>query len=434
MIDIKTKIHDALSLEFKVAFKHRTSNKDGDSTVDMWVFIPDSLDVNRSTYSSQDFYRDLRTNVRLVTPSYRLDEIADGPAEPRKMVLEASTPEDQEYALKLFCAIVKSSLRDSRDITGGRYVECVRNILDCYRSFAPSKCHKLCGEFLCSVCAQNAFKRIDNGESKELLDPLLRYISDYRSEAGYMNVIPDGGDANDHYLYRHGVLKKYVERPFYLRAPKKRDGVLVEQAYYSIAAGLAMLFATVVAWAFQRRFGNLTWPLFIALIISYMMKDRIKELMRFYFAHRAGARFFDRKAKIIFRDAVIGSLRERMDFVSFDKVPEDIMDIRNRRRHFDDDVRATDEKVFLYRKVVDVDRDINDIIRLNVSNYLRKMDNPVKNVRVLDEDGNIVEVACNKEYHLNIVFSLEEAGQKDYHQFRICLTRDGISRIEEISE
>ena len=57
-------------------------------------------------------------------------------------------------------------------------------------------------------------------------------------------------------------------------------GRLVEQTIYAIAAGLAMLFATGVAFISQRRYGNLTLPFFVALVISYMFKDRIKEILR----------------------------------------------------------------------------------------------------------------------------------------------------------
>ena len=37
-----------------------------------------------------------------------------------------------------------------------------------------------------------------------------------------------------------------------------------------------MIFATGIAFAFQQKYGNFTIPLFVALVISYMLKDRIK--------------------------------------------------------------------------------------------------------------------------------------------------------------
>lgn len=431
MIDIKTKIHDAFSIEFKVGFKPRIENPRADFNVRMWIFIPNSLDINHSTYSKTDFYRDVKSNIRLVTPAYRLEDIALGPAEPVHAVLN-SAEQDYEYELRVFSAIVKSSLRDCTGLTDAEYVEAIEAIFKAFYGFKDCQTRKLCGEFLCNICSQFAFKRIENGGDKKLLTGLILEIDNIRTRNGYVTVAPGRNESNYEYVHRQSVLKKYVESPFYLRVPKKKDGIIAEQAYYSVAAGLAMLFATIVAWAFQRRFGNLTWPLFIALIISYMMKDRIKELMRYYFAHRVGSKYFDNKATISFKGEKIGTLKEGMDFIPISKVPEEILELRNRQRSFDVESRVPDEKVILYRKSVKVDRDINDIIRFQVTSLLRKMDNPLKPVKALDADGNVTDVLCVKDYHVNIVLQYEQEGETDFKHFRVYITREGIQRIEEI--
>ena len=429
MIDIKTKIHDAFSIEFKVGFKPRENARDNNFNVGMWIFLPASLDINSATYSKADFWRDVKSNIRLVTPSYRLDEITSG--EPAANVRKASGRE-LEYQVKMFSAIVKSSLRDSRDLGDDAFCGAVHGIFETFWSFPSCEARDLCGEYLCNIISQSAFRRIDEGGNKAALCALVADIDGIRRERGFITVSADDPGHNKDYVYRQSVLKKYVERPFYLRAPKKRDGLVAEQAYYSVAAGLAMLFATVVAWAFQRRFGNLTWPLFIALIISYMMKDRIKELMRYYFAHRVGAKYYDNKADIIFKEGKIGRLKEGMDFVPCSKVPEQIRNLRDARRKFDGDLRVPDEKVILYRKSVSVDRDINDILRLHVGSFLHKADNPIKSVKVLDSHGEILEIPCTKDYHINIVLQYEQGEETEFKHFRISLTRDGIQTIEEI--
>ena len=57
MIDIKTKIHDKFSIEFKVGFVARRKIRKNDFTVGVWLFLPDSLDINSSTS------RELRTST-----------------------------------------------------------------------------------------------------------------------------------------------------------------------------------------------------------------------------------------------------------------------------------------------------------------------------------------------------------------------------------
>jgi hypothetical protein len=39
-------------------------------------------------------------------------------------------------------------------------------------------------------------------------------------------------------------------------------------------------------------------PFFVALVVSYMLKDRIKELGRYYFAHKLGKNYYDHKTKL----------------------------------------------------------------------------------------------------------------------------------------
>ena len=79
MIDLTTKIHDKFTLEFKVGFNtHQEEHpmKYSDFVMNTWIFVPNSLDINAAKYSKDDFYRDLKSGVRLITPSYGLHELA----------------------------------------------------------------------------------------------------------------------------------------------------------------------------------------------------------------------------------------------------------------------------------------------------------------------------------------------------------------------
>ena len=80
MIDIKTKIHDKFSIEFKVGFVARRKIRKNDFTVGVWLFLPDSLDINSSTYAKSDFYKDVKSNIRLITPRFLLRDIVGGEA------------------------------------------------------------------------------------------------------------------------------------------------------------------------------------------------------------------------------------------------------------------------------------------------------------------------------------------------------------------
>ncbi|MBQ7222897.1 MAG: hypothetical protein IJS02_05480 [Bacteroidales bacterium] len=468
MIDIQTKIHDKFSIEFKVGLVLRKKLDINEFNVAMWLFFPNGLDINPSSYTKNDFYRDVKSNVRLMTPHFHLAGIAGGEAIPLKNLKNAAreSREAFDFQCKLFAAIVKSALRndtaliyktedeDTLKLAYTRFAENAKEILHGYesvRKLATSEIYEYCGEFICNKIEKLSFRVMEHirkdGRYPELIElytETVREVNEYQKKHGYATLSKKNPQGNSDYIYRHSVLKKIVESQLYLRAPKKRDGALVEQAYYSIAAGLAMLFATVVAWSFQRTFGNLTWPLFIALIISYMMKDRIKELMRFYFSHKMGSRYFDKKAKMILREQEIGWLKEAMDFVPKDKIPQNILEIAGEKPVFEGEKLLTDAKVLLYRKRIHIDSEkldagtfyespgINDIMRLQVNNYLQKMDDPQTEASIINAKGEQEQLLCNRYYYINVVIQYEHFDQIDNLHFRIKLSKDGISELVEV--
>ena len=77
-----------------------------------------------------------------------------------------------------------------------------------------------------------------------------------------------------------------------------------------------MLFATAVLFVSQSFYGPLTLPVFLALVVGYMFKDRIKEILRVYFSQMVSSVLFDHKTRIYSNpNRPIGICRESFDFV-----------------------------------------------------------------------------------------------------------------------
>lgn len=487
MIDITAKIHDKFSIEFKVGFMVRRKLKQSDFSINTWIFTPNSLDINRFTYTKNHFYRDVKTYLRLITPVFLMREIAEGEAKPLKNLEKvfhqvASNPTrttilEYESQIKMFAAIFKSAIRNQAvhilnnkvdndvEYLISTYVKSVREILSGYRklrrivnvptmsqgylnyySFADEYMSNLVDQRTCYLIGfLQAKKSKKYKKSIGLLSTLWQEESSYRKEKGYISVDKDHPSKNREFIFRRSILKKYVESDLFLRAHKKKEGVLIEQIYYSLAAGLSMIFATTVAFSFQMKYGNFTMPLFIALVVSYMLKDRIKELMRYYFAHRRMNRYFDNKTEIAVREAPIGWIKEGVDFISEDKVPREIMALRSRSPLVEAENRITDEKIILYRKLVFIDREeinkhcdyptsgINDIMRLHLSRFMQKTDNPEEAIYYLNEMGESVEIHGEKVYYLNILMQLQFEDQVDYKHFRVAFTQAQILRLDDLS-
>lgn len=488
MIEINPKIHDRYTVEFKVGYIAKSDGGHNEFHMNTWIYIPEVLDINRHTYEKSDFYRDTRSNLRLITPQYSLHELALPSSLPYSRLHEAvkaiaSTPSPQhlrqlEEAVKMYSSIVKSSIRDAitypptastakplsgkaspddspREDTLMHVIDDTRHILALYRALytidgvkatEPWLTYVSYGdEFISNVVEQHVFRllrTLPDGQSP-LRDAIGRLLDDeerYRREAGYLSVSSDNPRHNRAFVYRAGQLKKYIESNLYLTTHKRRNTVLLEQILFSLAAGVSMVFATIVSFAFQQTYGNFTLPFFIALVVSYMFKDRIKELIRSYFAGRIGSRFYDYLVTLMAGGRKIGALKEGFDFVQSDKVSQRVNETRARRSPLVIG-RGVSEHVILYRKYVHLRPrqlrrlspypliGINDIVRYNLREFMRKMDNAQTPVFSHGGADRFTLVQADKVYYLNFVIQCRYDNQTEYRRYKICLSRKGIKEI-----
>ena len=485
MIDEQVKQHDKYSAEIKVGFGARKRLKINDFSFNIWLFIPNSLDVNRFNYSKTDFYKDLKSNIRLITPVYPLREIIWADNSPLSYLQKAfkayisqptrTNSEECEYQLKMFISILKSSLRDEVDHINTakqidhdylimNFVKNVQSIFERYRDLfqiinVPKlddrilNSYSYCEEFLCNVIEKYCFLLLRGikKESNNLFDnhkdsilSLIKLIVEYKKSRGYETVDEQNTSKGKDLVYRLGLLKKYAESHLYLNIKKRKDGVFTEQLLYSLAAGISMVFATIIAFSVQQKFGNFTMPLFVALVVSYMLKDRIKEATRYYFAHKMGSKYFDHKIALNINNNDIGWAKESMDFIHDNKVPQDVLKARNRTPIIDAIYKKDSEKVILYRMNMHIDRDklnlispyyftgVNSILRFNTYNFLKNMDNPEFPLFMADSQNGYEIVKGKKQYYLHLIVQKKNESQNELKRYKIVLTRDGIQRIDSI--
>ena len=500
MIDLQTKIHDNYSVEFKEGFVvPEDDQRQSQFTINTWLFVPSSLDITAETYPKHLFWRDLKSHVRMITPVFTLHEMTKVDSQPvaylseamKRMAAEPSGENVEEYVyqIKMFCAILKSATREETHricriadtlatlgeqeadnaalelFTGSStaFALDLERVLTLFHSLrqiieVPGVSDKMRevyaygDEFTGHIVTLYAYRIIQRMESLapksdacHLMKQLVNDISSHGREMGF--AFPDSTRSrhNDTLIYRHGVLKKFIESELFVSLKKKKDGIAAEQTLYALAAGIAMIFATIVSFSVQRRFGSLSIPLFFALIFSYMIKDRIKELSRYWFVHRLGKKYYDNKSAVWVKGVQVGTIKEGVDFIDYDKVPGEVLKLRSLQLPMAVGNDVLDEKVILYRKLVTIDaqalhksgtydvKGINNICRLHIARFTQKMDNPDQTLMCLDEDNCLKQVAGKKIYYLNIVLQMCSGDKTEYRRYRLNLTRDGILNIEELS-
>ncbi len=125
-------------------------------------------------------------------------------------------------------------------------------------------------------------------------------------------------------------------------------------------------------------------------------------------------------------------------------IPESIIELRKRDSLADVDNSLIGEEVMLYRKYIKLkphqqvrikgkypSKGVIDIIRINVEDFLRSMDNPYRKVYIPEKNG-FRQVKGRRVYHINMISYFVIEGAEFTSRFRIVLNREGIQRIEEI--
>jgi hypothetical protein len=482
----RVSIHDQHQLELKLNYplaggRRRTMNE-----VVLYFFAPRSLGVHPQTYSRQQFYTDLQSYIRLRTPSVPLDRFSDDTRSPLaqlRSALEQKAREPLRYPLaefeeqiKLFCCILKSAVRDyaacihktpdaqDRDRLSGAYLAAVQDIVSGYRELQriiqiplvdqrTFEIYLFGDEYISLIVEDYTFQLLDgltakdaalSAENRKCLLALIDGEVRYRRRRRYASV-PEEDKDNETLVFRRSVLKKYVASILFLDTEVKTDWLFLQQVFFGAAAAAAMLFATAAAFISQTIYGSLTLPVFVTLVVSYIFKDRIKDLLKYHFSRKMTRFLFDHKTRV--RDAagkIVGICRESFGFVKDRKLPAEVRELRNRDHITEIESGWVGEDILMYRKRIrlqpqrvrrifseyEVDG-VNDIMRFNVQEFLRRMDDPKKELFIMNDEG-YHRIGGARVYHLNLIIRMVFTGRPLNMRYRVVLNREGIKRIEHV--
>jgi hypothetical protein len=483
MIEENLKIHDRYKFEIK--FNYPIEKEKTKYEIDSYLFFPKTLGISE-LFNHNNFYDSIQSYIRFKTPTFLLKDITTEKGiihilkrnfEILSRDFNKKNKRDFENSIKLYGAISKSSLREHVELiikkTNNKDVEFLideyiihsKNILNKYRELryiimVPSikektfSIYKYGNEYLSLLFNRYSYKILEEIESDEKLNSkyrrkvlnLIKEESEYRVENKLKININEEGE-NSLFLYRASNLKKYISSLLYLNTRIEKADVVVTQIVYSIAAALSMVFATLVAFNAQKFYGNFTTPFFIALVVSYIFKDRIKDFVKLYFDKKLKKRFFNYKTIIKDGDKKIGMASEKAILMEYKYLSDEIKKLRM-PKYFSliqngikgEDIIFYEKKIKIFNAAlnenlngVKVDA-LNDIIRFDVSNYLKNMDNPTKKIYFYkDDDYSIIK--AKRVYHINLIMVYKDSKKnKIYKKFKIILNRKGIINITNLDK
>ncbi|MCC6748141.1 MAG: hypothetical protein IT371_10810 [Deltaproteobacteria bacterium] len=507
LIDSRIGIHDSNHFEVKLDYSIDPKLDQTRYRVETYFFVPRSLGINSYTYSREQFYSDIQAYIRFKTPQASLGSLCEEDnrlsplARLAKMVpkvLKDPRREDYlnqiSYDLRLVGCLIRANLRDRvttqcerleaangdparraavvDDVraSGRRLIAELEAVVTRFRELRPAlldpvlpawlrETHQYVDEYLSLASETHLTRLVEQIDHHAELRPALEEVRqkardrllaerEHRRGSGYPSVL-DGGGSREHFVYRQGLLKKFVMSVLFLEISKEKEGRRIADLGAAIAAGLAMLVATVAGVFAQQRYGLNTWPFVVALVVSYMLKDRLKDWLKLYFSAKMTRFLADYDVRIHdpLHGVNIGRCREAFSFIGKEKVPSEVLSFRHRDSKTMIETSGKPEVVMKYEKEItllgssianldDLHHDINDIIRFDISQFLVRTDDPVAAVPAYQVETDRVElVECPKVYHINVVFVLRaqtgEAGRVTMERIRVILDKRGIRKLEQ---
>ena len=455
--------------EIKVPYRSEGTLRKVAYHTKLYFFIPKTLNITPLAYTNDHFYNDYISYIRFITPQKTLGNIAwrlraliaslaktehdprskDTFTREMKLIVSSYVSYLERYSRE--CA--HRPIRLHRLHTVLRRIEQIHALVDTLIPAAERTrdndlidCAISTAEYL-SYATQNSLLEInvqlrDHEETyRETITCIVRIVNAIIAfcKSHDLPIISSDTYQNEKVIYRSTILKKHFYGVLYLYQKKKRDGGGIKEIYYALAAGISMVFTTLIVFFSQKEYGNFTLSFFAALVISYMFKDRIKEAYRGYFDKKMAIKTYDYREKITSADkkVLFAAIKERMRFVQRKNLPDAVRKLRllkvPRRlsTYLEEDIIQFEKKVTLYNRNIQnkykhsIDG-IHNIMRFDISQYLKRMDTSKVPLYRVNEH----KLFGKRIYHINIVIENRTEHGSELYRARIVVSKRGIKRIE----
>ncbi|MEQ4707639.1 hypothetical protein [Providencia huaxiensis] len=469
MIKESLKIHGKKQFEIKQKVLFPRKSKEIRYQVDTFFFLPSSLQINPDLYTASNLQRSLKNYIRLRPPTVKLSSLTDenGALNELKQWLQQYNPQnlpsldEYENRLKRYALTFKRTIRLNIKMvsqtpqrqTPEYLTEFMANIAKCfcaYRELAipsakieeaiHSNAFSYCDEFM-TYYTMNYLRDLLADKQIPLREEIrhfwyqeMRYL-----KKQYPDCFPSDETDAELVTYRRNLLKKYINRYLYLEIRHKRGLPLLLHSIYGIAAAISMIFATVIAFFWQGKYGALSANLFLAMIIGYIFKDRLKEVGREQL-YRLFQKWIPDRQLRIYREGIkapVGICKESFRFINEAMLSPDIREMRQ-KSHWVNLVNVQRmEDILYYRKDVLLHNrqsvfeknqsSIADITRFNISDFLKHIDISYEELTVNDDEPAIMG---EKVYHIYLCRRIT-INKKTYNELaRLVVNADGIKRLE----
>lgn len=450
--------------------------------MDLYFFFPPHLHINEKRISRNDVLNSMQIYTRFSSPLIPLDKVIDtdfdlSPLVRIESLLDRVGDEHRGfrrtviYELQTLCNLYRAEIRNFIDLIGREirkenlsqiYRESVLKMLLTIKAFLE-RFRQLHSRFLdphidetlrealrwadesISIITEKGFIRLFNScvnekdrEIRDLMEELVESEVRYRESMNYAYLYrKNDSHCGETMAYRESMLKKWSQSAMYMNSQYSRTPNRIGHLIAGTAAGTAMLFAVIAAILAENISPRNSSLWILVMVISYIMKDRIKEALRSIFGNLLPGLTTDQQI-ILYDPAMKTRAGRSSGMVDYTEPRKLSREIRNERFRQLNPLRKIipPNTVIHYRKTIKVKSEklrrnhqrlesLTEIIRFQIDDWLREMDDPKETLYRL-EKGKQEKIRGTRVYRIHMLIKLE----KELRHYVLVLNKSGIVRIE----
>ncbi|WP_319477998.1 hypothetical protein [Marispirochaeta aestuarii] len=478
--------HGKTQLEIKNRYPLPTEKTRVSYSIDAFMFTPAQLGINDERFSVDQFFSDVKSHTRFSISYVPLARLVDpgcsiSPLTRIRNYLDTATfSADMSehrvlYELRtlanLFSAEMKATYRLLSDIASAgisqhlvkkteKFLDEASVFLQQFREFhsrfmEPSINSRIrtamrWSDESISLSAEKMLfylhRVFDGHKIQSVIENMMKAENQHRREMKYPSVLKNKNDSEiERILYRESILKKWAQTVLYMSSEETGTNRKIGHILAGVAAAAAMTFAIVATFFAERLFASYSIPWAMIIVVSYMLKDRIKEILRGILLRIMPRFISDRTEKLV--DQIlqknVGKTKSMVRLVQLKETPHSVQAVRNAGAnpfqtilppeniiHFRKDITIKSGKLMKEHSRIEA---VTEIIRVKMDRFLEEMDDAKKLLRTW-KDGRLSAVKGKRVYHINLVLRLvsSEEDEEQVSRYRLVVNRQGIQRIEEV--
>ena len=487
------RIHSRHHLELKSEYPLFKDSRKTSYQMDLYFFSPSQLGITEKRIGVRNFIDNIHIYTRFSTPVLSLKMLSDSQnsmnplGRIRRMleIPEQEQPGEKDsllYELQVLANVYRSEVDNTVDLLGteiqkqNRDKMCIKRIelfLSEMQSFLK-EFRKLNALFISpritdvqrtalawadesiSIISERALNRLFShtlvmAECEDLLkayEKITRKENEYRKSMNYQYLYrEEDPHSGERMAYRESILKKWSQSAMYMTREESRTPGRIGHIVAGTAAGVAMIFAVLVTIFAGRIFIPNSTPWILLVVISYIFKDRIKEILREYFK-RILPRFTSDQHSLLYDPSIekkVGAARGYAGFKKAGDAPGNILQLRYLQPNPFQSI-LPEQDLIHYQRIIELNSrklsenhsrlsSVTEIIRFNIADWLREMDDP-KDVFYQLRDIQKVKIKGNRVYKIHLIMSLKNNNLPDFEElyhYCVILNKIGIIRIEDLT-